>query len=164
MRSLRVILLLALFLGVAACSTSKFRTYNGPQVTQVNVFKSSRTLQLMHHNRVLETFEFELGFAPTGHKTFEGDGRTPEGFYFIDRRNPNSEFHLSVGISYPDSEDLARALEMELDPGGDIFIHGTPDMFRGKDDWTAGCIAVSNRDMEKIYAMVQNGTPIAIYP
>ena len=114
---------------------------------------------------MLETFEFELGFrAPRGHKTFEGDGRTPEGYYFIDRRNPNSEFHLSLGISYPDAEDLARALEMELDPGGDIFIHGTPQMFRGKDDWTAGCIAVSNRDMEKIYAMVQTGTRIAIYP
>jgi murein L,D-transpeptidase YafK len=162
MRGLRVILLLALFLGVASCS--KFRTYNGPQVTQVNVFKSSRTLQLMHHDRVLETFEFELGFAPTGHKMFEGDGRTPEGMYFIDRRNPNSEFHLSIGISYPDAADLARALEMELDPGGDIFIHGTPRMFRGKRDWTAGCIAVSNRDMEKIYAMVQNGTPIMILP
>jgi len=164
MRGLRVLIILALFVGVASCSNSKFRTYNGPQVTQINVYKSSRTLQLLHHNRVLETFEFELGFAPAGHKTFEGDGRTPEGYYFIDRRNPNSEFHLSLGISYPDAEDLARALEMELDPGGDIFIHGTPQMFRGKDDWTAGCIAVSNRDMEKIYAMVQTGTRIAIYP
>ncbi|ROU03092.1 L,D-transpeptidase family protein [Histidinibacterium lentulum] len=164
MRGLRVLIILALFLGVASCSNSKFRTYNGPEVTQINVYKSSRTMQLMHHNRVLETFEFELGFAPTGHKLFEGDGRTPEGYYFIDRRNPNSEFHLSLGISYPDAEDLARALEMELDPGGDIFIHGTPRMFQGKADWTAGCIAVSNRDMEKIYAMVQTGTRIAIYP
>jgi Uncharacterized protein conserved in bacteria len=162
MRGIRVLLLLAVLLAATGCS--KFRTYNGPEVTQINVFKSSRTMALMHHDQTLEVFEFELGFAPTGHKVFEGDGRTPEGFYFIDRRNPNSDFHLSIGISYPDAEDLARALEMELDPGGEIFIHGTPRMFAGMDDWTNGCIAVSNRDMEKIYAMVQNGTPIAIYP
>ncbi|KAA9006897.1 L,D-transpeptidase family protein [Histidinibacterium aquaticum] len=161
----RIFVLLAVLVGLAACAPpSKFLTYNGPAVTQVLLFKEQRRLYLMHHDQTLESYEFELGFAPTGHKTFEGDGRTPEGHYFIDRRNPNSEYHLSVGISYPDAEDVARALEMELEPGGDIFIHGTPSLFADRDDWTAGCIAVSNEAIEKIYAMVPNGTPITIYP
>ncbi|WP_408635328.1 L,D-transpeptidase family protein [Pelagovum pacificum] len=130
----------------------------------MQVWKTQRTLALMHGSQTLEVYPFELGFAPNGHKYFEGDGKTPEGVYRIDRRNPNSQYHLSVGISYPDPEDVARALEAGLDPGGDIFIHGTPDMFVGRRDWTAGCIAVSNEAIEEIYAMVQDGTPIVIYP
>lgn len=147
---------------LSACSP--FVAYDGPEVTRIEVHKSSRMLYLLHHEEVLEAYEFELGFAPEGHKQFEGDGRTPEGRYYIDRRNPNSAYYLSIGISYPNQNDRVFASSMGLSPGGDIFIHGTPRPFQGRDDWTAGCIAVRNSDMREIYAMVRDGTPIDIYP
>ena len=158
---MRIVLVLMLALGLSACS--KFRTYDGPQVTRVVVFKEERVMHLLHGNKVLKSVPIELGFAPAGHKTIEGDGRTPEGRYTIDRRNPNSRFHLSIGISYPNEADVARARMSGKSPGGDIFIHGTPKSKRKRDDWTWGCIAVSNRAMEDIYAMVGDGTVIDIY-
>ncbi len=163
MRIGRFIVLALLMALVAGCS--KFRTYNGPEVTRVIVFKGDRTMHLMHDDSVLKSYPIGLGFTPAGHKAFEGDGKTPEGEYVIDRRNPNSEFHLSVGISYPNDQDRAFARDSGKRPGGDIFIHGRPWKYRdGGRDWTAGCIAVSNREIEEIYAMVRNGTPISIYP
>lgn len=160
--------LTALFavLMLASCAAeTKFRTYTGPEVTQVIVSKSERQMHLLHHDRVLKTFPIDLGFAPQGHKHFEGDGRTPEGDYFIDRRNPNSSFHLSIGISYPNAADRAFARAHGKHPGGDIFIHGFPNgATPTRRDWTAGCIAVTNAEMEKIYAMVRDGTPIRINP
>ncbi len=148
----------------AGCSTGpRFLTYDGPEVTSILAFKGDRTLALLHHDQVLASHSFELGFNPVGHKQYEGDGRTPEGQYWIDRRNPRSSFHLSIGISYPNAEDQARAAALGRSPGGDIFIHGTPRKMRGKDDWTAGCIAVTNQEMEVIYAMVGDGTPIFLY-
>ncbi|EAR53071.1 hypothetical protein OG2516_11426 [Oceanicola granulosus HTCC2516] len=164
MNAIRLVLLMVGLTLLASCAPSKFRTYNGPPVTSVQVWKTDRVMALMSGTRVLKTYDFEMGFAPQGHKYFEGDGRTPEGVYYIDRRNPNSDYHLSIGISYPDEEDIARALEAGLEPGGDIFIHGTPKLFADRTDWTAGCIAVSNDAVEEIYAMVQDGTPIVIYP
>lgn len=152
-------------IALAGCSTSKFRRYRGPEVTSIVVNKSDRKMYLLHHDRVLKDYRFELGFAPVGHKQFEGDGKTPEGTYIIDRRNPNSRFHLSLGISYPNEQDIAFAKAMGKKPGGDIFIHGQPNAFKAKgDDWTWGCIAVKNREMEQIYAMVNNGTVITIRP
>ncbi|MBF9051193.1 L,D-transpeptidase family protein [Roseobacter sp. HKCCD9010] len=162
MRILSFVLMSVLLLGTAACS--RIIDYNGPEVTRIEVHKSSRQMYLLHHETVLESYEFELGFAPTGHKEVEGDGRTPEGRYYIDRRNPNSDFYLSIGISYPNAEDRARAAELGESPGGDIFIHGTPRLFRGEDDWTWGCIAVTNAEIRQIYAMVNNGTIIDIFP
>ena len=120
-------------------------------------------MHLMHHGRVLESSDFELGFTPMGHKAMEGDGRTPEGRYRIDRRNPNSRFHLSIGIDYPRPRDLARAEALGVEPGGDIFIHGTPKLNKRDKDWTWGCIAVTDREMEDIYAMVGDGTVVDIY-
>jgi murein L,D-transpeptidase YafK len=153
-------------MGLSACSSSKFHRYNGPEVTQILVDKSDRKMWLLHENKALKVYDIDLGFAPTGHKFQEGDGRTPEGKYRINRRNPNSAFHLSIGISYPDANDIARAQAAGVSTGGDIFIHGGPR--RGKDnngkDWTAGCISVSNKEMEEIYAMVQDGTLIYIKP
>lgn len=148
---------------LGACA-SKFQTYSGPEVTSIVVYKERRRLYLMHENDVLRAYDFELGFAPVGDKQHEGDGRTPEGAYLIDRKNPNSAFHLSVGISYPNNQDRAEAAALGRPPGGDIFIHGTPRINRRDDDWTAGCIAVTNREIEEIYAMVEVGTPIFIYP
>ena len=135
-------------------------------MTRVAVFKGRREIYLLHHEEVLKKYEIDLGFNPVGHKFQEGDGRTPEGRYLIDRRNPNSAFYLSIGISYPNEADVARAKAFDVRPGGDIFIHGGPrkGRDRGGKDWTAGCISVSDRQMEDIYAMVRDGTLIDIYP
>jgi murein L,D-transpeptidase YafK len=163
----RRFLLLSLPLGLAACARepSKFKVYKGPPVTRVIVFKQARRMHLMHFDRALASYDIELGFTPEGHKNFEGDGRTPEGEYLIDRRNPNSRFHLSLGISYPNEADIARAKAAGKSPGGDIFIHGRPRRFQnGERDWTWGCIAVTDEEMEIIYAMVKDGTPISIFP
>ena len=161
----RTILLGALTAFVSGCA-SKFRTYSGPQVTRIRVYKSRRLLVLDGAEGVVRTFPMGLGFAPEGHKQFEGDGRTPEGTYVIDRRNPNSLFHLSIGISYPNEADIAYARAQGRSPGGDIFIHGGPRPGidpTDKRDWTAGCIAVTDREIEDIYAMVKDRTPIDIY-
>jgi murein L,D-transpeptidase YafK len=153
---------IAALFALTACS-NKFRVYTGPAVTSVVVQKGRRKMFLLNNNKVLEQYDFELGFAPSGHKEVEGDGRTPEGAYYIDRKNPNSSFYLSIGISYPNAADRARAHAMGKSPGGDIFIHGTPRPSLNLDDWTAGCLAVKDREMEDIYAMVNVGTPIFMY-
>lgn len=165
MRILKLLCFLVLFAGLSACGGSKFKKYYGPEVTRVIVDKGERRMFMMHNNRVLKAYDIELGFAPVGHKQFEGDGKTPEGEYIIDRRNPNSDFHLSLGITYPNWADRAYALSQDKTPGGDIFIHGRPNAKTGVGpDWTAGCISVKNREIERIYAMVKNGTPITLRP
>ena len=159
---------LALSLGsaafVAGCG-SKFMQYRGPAVTRVEIQKSARAMYLFHHNILLEPYKVQLGFTATGPKQFEGDGKTPEGRYFIDRRNPNSSYYLSIGIDYPNAQDRAYAAAMGRKPGGDIFIHGWGDERRGRSsDWTAGCVAITNKEMKAVYAMVGNGTPVDIFP
>ena len=169
MRLIFTFLAFAIAISVAGCS-SKFKTYNGPEVTQVVVYKAKRRMYLLHGTKVLKAYDFDLGFAPVGDKKIEGDGKTPEGRYTIDRRNPNSSFHLSIGIDYPNEADVAEALALGKKPGGDIFIHGRPNKLTSREqrrldpDWTAGCISVTNKEMEDIYAMVRNGTPIMIHP
>ncbi|KIN74401.1 L,D-transpeptidase family protein [Sulfitobacter guttiformis] len=161
-----------LILGGAAVATlgacgapSKFKRYRGPEVTGVVVNKAERKMFLLSDSRVMKEYDVFLGFAPEGHKVMEGDGKTPEGVYRIDRRNPNSRFHLSLGISYPNAEDIRVATELGKSPGGEIFIHGQRHpMRKDSGDWTWGCIAVSNDEMENIYAMIKDGTPIAINP
>lgn len=164
MRFLRILLLVCLAVGTTACG--KFYTYNGPEVTRVVVDKSQRKMYLLHHRDVLKSYDVGLGFTPQGHKVKEGDGRTPEGNYTIDRRNPNSNYYLSIGIDYPNVHDVAKARAAGVKPGGDIFIHGGPrraSQMR-RQDWTAGCIAVKDGEMRDIYAMVKDGTPISILP
>lgn len=163
MAFVRLLLILVLGFGLAACG-SKFKTYNGPEVTQIQVHKADRKMYLLHNDKVLKKYDIGLGFGPVGHKQFEGDGKTPEGTYFITHRNPNSEFHLSLGISYPNAADRAFAASKGKPPGGDIFIHGGPNKKVTKRDWTAGCIAVTDRQMETVYSMVKPGTPIHILP
>lgn len=154
----------AALLSVAGCaSQSKFKRYNGPDVTFVVVNKDERRMHLFHNDDVLKSYDIQLGFAPVGPKQFEGDGKTPEGLYRINRRNPNSKFHLSLGISYPNVRDYAEAKAAGKEPGGDIFIHGQKNPFvRDDGDWTWGCIAVTNKEMEEIYAMVKNDTLIQL--
>ena len=169
--SIRNILALVALVVLTACAakpTSKFKTYNGPPVTQIVVEKGDRQMFLLSGRKVLKAYDIGLGFQPIGHKQFEGDGRTPEGLYYIDRRNPDSRYHLSIGISYPNPTDAAYAASLGQRAGSDIFIHGQgPEgkaLSRIKRDWTAGCIAVTDAEAEDIYAMVQDGTPIQINP
>jgi murein L,D-transpeptidase YafK len=150
---------------LSGCAANKFKRYNGPEVTRVVVQKSQRQIYLLHGNEVLKSYPISLGSNPIGPKMFEGDGRTPEGSFFINRRNPNSEFHLSLGISYPTEADVTRANALGLSPGGDIFVHGERRNYsKTGRDWTAGCIAVSDKAIEQIYAMVRDGTQIDINP
>lgn len=167
MAKLKLLVLLGIGLILAACAAppaSRFRAYDGPEVTSLVLFKTRRQLLVMNNNDVLMTFEVELGSSPNGPKQFEGDGRTPEGTYRVNRRNPNSQYHLSLGISYPSTDQVAAAAAIGRPAGGEIFFHGTPNRNVGDDDWTAGCIAISNDEIEQLYAMVGDGTPVFILP
>ena len=160
----RIAALIFAVVALTGCA-SKFRSYDGPDVTEVHVYKSFRRMYLLNGSNVLKMYYVNLGFAPSGDKLQEGDGRTPEGSYFINRRNPESEYHLSIGISYPDEVDVAEAAAVGRSPGGDIFIHGWgPKVTNPRPDWTYGCIAVTNKEIEEIYAMVRDGTRITIFP
>lgn len=162
----RAILALGLVFGLAGCGAAgfSFGAYVGPEITQVQVHKADRKLYLIAGDAVVESYDIALGFAPEGPKEFEGDGKTPEGLYYITHRNPKSAYHLSLGISYPNDQDRARAKEAGKEPGGDIFIHGGPRGPIESRDWTWGCVAVSDREIERIYAMVEPGTPIWLLP
>ncbi len=166
MRIVKYLALFVLVAGLSACGgKSKFKKYHGPEVTHIVVHKDQRRMFLLHDDKVLKSYDIEWGFAPRGHKQFEGHGKTPVGTYRIDRRNPNSDFYLSIGISYPNRRDIAIAKAAGKDPGGDIFIHGQPNKRSGSGpDWTAGCISVTNKEMEDIYAMVKNGTLSTLRP
>lgn len=156
--------------GLAGCADETSLGYDGPAVTAIVVNKSARKMYLLNNDEILRSYRVDLGFAPLGHKRIEGDGRTPEGTYVIDRRNPKSNFHLSLGISYPNARDRATARALGKRPGGDIFIHGQPNNPEDRrrvervEDWTAGCIAVKNEEIAEIYAMVRTGTVIALRP
>lgn len=138
-------------------------------VAAIRVEKAARRLLLLGQDgAILRAFDgIQLGDVPEGHKQFEGDERTPEGRYVIDRGNPASAYHLSLHISYPDARDRAFAESQGRSPGGQIFMHGQPDWLgsgRIPGDWTDGCIAVSNAEIEELWALVGDGTPIKIVP
>jgi murein L,D-transpeptidase YafK len=141
-----------------------------PLADYVVVNKTKRVLQLMRAGEVLRSYKIALGLRPEGHKQFEGDFRTPEGRYQLTRRNPNSEYFLSIQVSYPNDQDIARARRQGQRPGGAIMIHGQPNTPRKPRDyytnvdWTEGCIAVSNSDMVEIWLMTPPDTPIEIQP
>ena len=151
------------------------RTISAPVVQPVPlkadyliVDKSERLLVAYRAGEPIRAYRgIRFGDAPRGHKRFQGDERTPEGLYTIDRRNPQSRFHLSLGISYPNARDRAYAAQYGRSPGGDIFIHGQPTGYRGpplRGDWTDGCIALTNAEIEELWQIVPNGTPIEIRP
>jgi murein L,D-transpeptidase YafK len=134
------------------------------QADRIIVNKTRREMLLLRGESILRTYRVALGRDPSGHKQQEGDGRTPEGSYVIDRRNPRSRYHLSLRISYPNAADRARAAALGVDPGGDIMIHGLKDGQPREHDWTQGCIAVTDAEMDEIWALVPEGTPIRIAP
>ncbi len=139
------------------------------RVDKVVVIKSEHTLMLLQKGSVVKTYKVCLGRNPLGHKTRAGDNRTPEGTYKLYRGNPKSKFHMSLHVSYPSDADRLKARQLGVSPGGNIMIHGFPDGISMDDipenlDWTRGCIAVANSDIEEIWQLVPNGTPIEILP
>lgn len=134
---------------------------------RIVIWKAKRRLELFYKGRMIKRYRIALGFNPKGHKVRQGDGRTPEGTYRIDLRNPRSRFHLSLRISYPNARDRKRAKSRGFSPGGDIYIHGQPNRLaalRGRlpGDWTLGCVALTNREMREIWRAVKTGTPVEI--
>ena len=135
------------------------------KANMIIIWKSKRKMSLFHNRSLIKTYSIRLGFNPIGHKQREGDGRTPEGRYFITHHNPNSAYHKSMGISYPNAKDKANAHKRRESPGSNIFIHGGPKniithFFK---DWTGGCIAVFDNEIDEIYHLVPDGTVIYIY-
>lgn len=163
------LVLLALLYSVAQADSPELGA-EIEQADRVVVIKSQRKLFLMKDGQQLREIDVALGLAPTGHKTKSGDARTPEGIYVLDARNPDSDFFLSMHVSYPNNADVARARALGVDPGGQIMIHGLPNELRYEEssyqgwDWTDGCIAVSNTDMIDIWLMTPDMTPIEIRP
>lgn len=145
---------------------------NGPllEADKVLVIKSERKIHLLKEGVIFRTYSIALGDNPVGHKEQKGDERTPEGKYILDWRNPNSMCYKSIHISYPNKQDRLRAKKKGVSPGGDIMIHGILNGYGwvGKDhikqDWTDGCVAVSDKEMDEIWTSVKNGTPIEIKP
>lgn len=141
-----------------------------PAVDLVRVDKSERRMELVSKGEVVRSYRIALGGEPVGHKQREGDLRTPEGRYMLNCRNPKSAAYKSIHISYPNKDDKAAARTLGADPGGMVMIHG---QFNGYGwaapvtqwfDWTRGCIAVTNAEMDEIWSLVKNGTPIEISP
>jgi len=165
MRHLPAVLALTGLLGLSACASPP-TAYDGPPVTHVYLFKAQRTLVLMSGSAPVRTWAVDLGFAPVGPKRTKGDGKTPEGRYYITWRNPDSDYHRALYISYPNKADRRVARAAGRDPGGDIYLHGGPVLARdkGRPDWTAGCISVSNEEIDEIDGMIRIGTPIDILP
>jgi murein L,D-transpeptidase YafK len=137
---------------------------------RILILKSERKLTLYRGGRPLKSYQVALGGAPEGDKRCQGDQRTPEGTYRINLKNRTSQYHLSLRISYPDATDRAEARRLGCSPGGDIFIHGLAKKFaylgslHRASDWTLGCIAVTNAEIEEIWAAVDVGTVVEIRP
>ena len=142
----------------------------GPRVDRVVVDKKAHTLELMTGDKVLRTYKIALGGEPVGPKTCQGDHRTPEGRYTVDARNKASKFRRALHISYPNAEDRRRAAAARCAPGGDIMIHGLPNGYgfvgaaHRLKDWTDGCVAVTDEEIEEIWKLVPNGTTVEIRP
>jgi murein L,D-transpeptidase YafK len=141
-----------------------------PSVDHLVVRKSERKLFLMHGEDVVRSYKIALGLNPIGQKERAGDFRTPEGHYFLNRRNPRSDYFLSLQVSYPNDRDMKRARRNHWDAGGSIMIHGLPNQLKHtpgyyeKTDWTDGCIAVTNSDMVEIWLLTPDDAPIDILP
>lgn len=137
-------------------------------VDRIVIEKAARRMQLIQDGKAVRSYAIALGFAPEGDKQRQGDGKTPEGEFTINRRNAESAFHLSVGLDYPRPADRARAAKGGYSPGGDIFIHGQPNAlpegFKLRGDWTAGCIALTNAEMREVWAVTPIGTRVEIRP
>ena len=160
-----LLLVPGLFAVAPASQASEF-----PVAEKIVIEKEKRKLHLIKGDEIFRTFDIALGFVPVGDKLAEGDNKTPEGTYMLDTRNPDSDYFLSIHISYPNHRDRREARSKGVAPGGQIMIHGQPNeptysaAYYRKQDWTNGCIAVSNSDMIDIWLMTPNDVPIEILP
>lgn len=156
-------------LAIGACGLAQTAT-KALHVDRVVVLKKERTLELLSQGTVIKTYKIALGGDPVGPKVRQGDHKTPEGTYVLDSRNAQSHYYKSIHISYPSARDRAAARKNGVSPGGDVFVHGLPNGYgwvgaehRAK-DWTDGCIAVTDQEMDEIWLAVPDGTPIEIRP
>jgi murein L,D-transpeptidase YafK len=167
--------ILAFLIFALACwalpRTDKPTTPPSPKkADRIVVEKAARTMKLMHAGEVLKTYKVSLSTEPVGPKEREGDHKVPEGVYFVDEKVPNSRFHLALHLSYPNAADKARARSLGVKPGGNVEIHGLGREFawvgslHRQVDWTDGCIAVTNEEIEEIWPLVAVGTPVEIRP
>ncbi len=157
-----------LILGCVTCADDRLSP--NARVDRVLVIKHEHKLALLDHGKVLKEYKVALGGDPSGPKTRRGDHKTPEGEYTLDHRNAHSQFYHSIHISYPNARDRARARRLGVAPGGDVMLHGLPNGYgwigsrhRAR-DWTDGCIAVTNQEMDQIWHAVPDGTAIEIRP
>ena len=161
---------LSIFL-FAACAISLAQNATVTmRADRVVVIKHERILQLYRDGKIIKTYKVALGGNPVGPKTRQGDHKTPEGNYVLDSRNPHSQYHKSIHISYPNAHDRAAARADGVSPGGDVFVHGLPNGYgwvgsgHRLKDWTDGCIAVTDEEIEELWQAVPAGTPIEIHP
>lgn len=158
--------------GIAACSAYGYWPEaplpEGAAAERLLIDKSERSLVLYSGGEAVKSYRVSLGRVPQGAKEREGDGRTPEGRYLIDYRKRDSDYHRALHISYPDAEDLRHAAELGVSPGGAIMIHGLPNglgwigRFHRLWDWTEGCVAVTDEEMDELWRAVADGTPVEI--
>ena len=173
---MKLFLLFLLVLCVAALAVAAGAYWNldplprDAVADRVLIEKSARRLTLLKNGSTLKTYGVALGRAPIGAKEYEGDQRTPEGIYSIDFHKPDSDYHLALHVSYPEQRDIDRAAAQGLSAGSDIMIHGLPNgrgwigRFHRRSDWTAGCVAVADFEIEEIYRAVPDGTPVELRP
>lgn len=170
MKSKLTAFLIAIAFLFVACSGAPEDINSTVKVTRVLLKKSERKLTLLAGQTEIKSYKVSLGKNPVGPKRQKGDNKTPEGSYIIDKHSPKSSFHFSLHISYPSATDRERAQRAGVNPGGDIMIHGIKNgmgwigSLHRWVDWTQGCIAVTNEEIEEIYALVSDGTPIEIQP
>jgi murein L,D-transpeptidase YafK len=163
---------LTALVGLALCGMGVAQTSATTELhaDRVVVLKKERTLQLVEHGKVVKTYKVALGGDPVGPKARQGDHKTPEGVYILDFRNAHSQFYKSIHISYPNERERAEARTKGLSPGGDVFVHGLPNGYRyvgaahRLKDWTDGCVAVTDDEIDEIWRAVPDGTPIEIRP
>jgi len=157
-------MILLLLIGMLAAEDSVTKA------DQVVVVKSQRTLTLLSHGKALRAYKVALGASPVGAKEQQGDHKTPEGHYILDHRNAKSRFYKSIHVSYPNEQDKQKASQRGVAAGGDIMIHGLPNGFGWLGathrtlDWTDGCVAVTDAEMDEIWGLVPDGTPLEIRP
>jgi murein L,D-transpeptidase YafK len=141
-----------------------------PKADKIIVIKGKRILILLKDSEIIKTYRIALGKSPDGRKTQAGDQKTPEGNYIITSRNQHSKYYKAINISYPNESDIQNARRLGVSPGNSIAIHGLPkelediDKFHRRMDWTDGCIAVTNHEIDEIWQLVSDGTPIEIKP
>lgn len=167
---LLVVVISLLYSVAVTAKINDLRSHPKPQVDYIHIEKQKRRMTVFFSDKKPVTYRIALGFSPLGPKEVEGDGKTPEGIYTITYKNSQSQFHRSLKLSYPTKEDWQRAGQQGMHPGSDIMIHGLGERLQqvgkwhARKDWTLGCIAVTNEEIEELYHLAEVGTKVKISP